>query len=171
MTTDQVSILAALASFVAIAIGVVLLVGSFVPALAKRTRRPAQQLLWFGFAVAAVSTAGSLYYSEVAEFIPCRYCWFQRIAMYPLVVVFGVAALRRDRTAAWTAMPLAGIGLALSTYHYWLQVRPTGDSCSLDAPCSARWVEEFGFVSIPFMAGAGFLAIIGVCVTLIRSPR
>lgn len=171
VTTEQFSIIAALASFIAIPLGAGLLAAAWIPSVRRRIRPLRRWLLLVGFAVAAASTAGSLYYSEVADFVPCRYCWFQRIAMYPLVVVFGVAALRRDRSAAWTALPLAAIGLAISVYHYRLQLWPTGNSCSLVAPCSMRWVDEFGFVSIPFMAGAGFLALIGVSVASIRSTN
>ena len=61
--------------------------------------------LWIAFLVAAVSTAGSLYFSEVADFIPCQLCWFQRIAMYPLAVILLVAAIRKDRSVRWYAGP------------------------------------------------------------------
>jgi len=126
--------------------------------------------LWVATAVAATAMAGSLYYSEQANFRPCTYCWYQRIAMYPLVVVLVIAAARRSRDAHWTVVPLATIGAAISIYHYQLQVFPDqGSSCGLDAPCTFRWVEQFGFISIPFMALSGFLAIIAL--TLAARPE
>ena len=66
--------------------------------------------LWIAFLVAATATAGSLYFSEVADFVPCQLCWFQRIAMYPLAVILLVAAIRRDRGVRWYVGPLAAIG-------------------------------------------------------------
>ncbi|HVM40820.1 MAG TPA: disulfide oxidoreductase [Acidimicrobiia bacterium] len=113
-------------------------------------------------AVALVATAGSLYYSEVAHFVPCRYCWFQRIFMYPLAVVLPVAAVRRDPSIRWYALPLAAIGAGFSVYHYLLQRYPDlagASSCDLAAPCTAAYVWKYDFVSIPYMAGSGFVFI------------
>ncbi|MDX1620573.1 MAG: disulfide oxidoreductase [Nitriliruptorales bacterium] len=111
--------------------------------------------------VAATATAGSLYYSEVVGFEPCRLCWWQRIGMYPLVLVLGVAALRRDAAVWRYALPLTVAGLGVSTYHYLLQNFPSWGTggCSATTPCNAAYVWELGFISIPFMAGAGFLTI------------
>lgn len=116
---------------------------------------------WLAWAVATVATAGSLAYSEVFGFEPCRLCWFQRIAMYPLVVVLAVGVFRRDRALRWYALPLSLVGGSISVYHYLVQTVPGLDSgaCSVGVPCSAKYVNEFGFVSIPFMAFAGFLLI------------
>lgn len=122
--------------------------------------------------VAATAMAGSLYYSEVAEFIPCELCWFQRIAMYPLALLLTIAAVRRDSRIAAYAAPLALAGLAVSIYHYQLEWFPNqGSACAVDAPCSARQVEIFGFVSIPFMAGCGFVAIVGLLLVARQETR
>ena len=111
--------------------------------------------------VALVATVGSLIYSEVIGFIPCKLCWYQRIAMYPLSVILLIGALRKETLARIYALPLALIGLAISIYHYSIQVWPTLDAgaCDPNLSCSSRWVEVFGFISIPFMAGAGFTLI------------
>lgn len=117
------------------------------------------------FLVALVATGGSLYYSEVADYLPCKLCWFQRICMYPLALILGVAALRRDRGVRWYALPLAGVGFAIAAYHTWLQAYPPegGSSfCTADASCVERYVWEFGFVSLPFMAMSGFALIIAL---------
>jgi disulfide bond formation protein DsbB len=111
--------------------------------------------------VAVIAMAGSLYYSEIAHFTPCEFCWYQRIAMYPLALVLGIAAFRRDRQYWRYALPVVVIGGILSTYHYLMQRFPdlsTG-SCSAFAPCTAAYVKQFGFVSIPLMALACFAAI------------
>lgn len=117
--------------------------------------------IWAAWLVALVATAGSLFYSEVIHFEPCRWCWFQRIAMYPMVVVLLVGAIRREFQVKYYALPLALIGLAMSIYHYLIQTFPAlegGGSCGA-VPCTAKYVDVFGFISIPFMAGAGFIVI------------
>lgn len=115
--------------------------------------------------VAFASMLGSLYYSEIADFEPCRYCWFQRIAMYPIVVVAGIATLRREGSARLTVAVLAGVGLLVSTWHWLIQHNPDWASeaaCSITAPCTSAYVEEFGFVTIPWMAGSGFVLILAL---------
>lgn len=118
--------------------------------------------LWLAALVALVSTGGSLYLSEVAGFEPCTLCWYQRIAMYPLVIILGIAAVRGDVGIRRYVAPLAVIGAAISIWHIGVERLPglpTG-SCSLSAPCDLIWVERFGFVTIPVMALTGFLAIL-----------
>jgi disulfide bond formation protein DsbB len=112
--------------------------------------------------VAATSMFGSLFFSEVLGYPPCTLCWYQRIAMYPLAPILGIAAVRGDlgiRPYAWV---LAISGAVISLYHYVIQWVPDLDatSCAVDNPCTAVFVREFGFVSIPFMALCGFFAII-----------
>jgi len=117
-------------------------------------------------AVAAVATAGSLYLSEVAGYVPCLLCWYQRIAMYPLVIILGVAALRRDRAVWLTAVPIASIGAAVSMWHIMIERRPElGGVCDPVAPCAMKWVEEFGFLTLPTMALIGFGTIIVLTLT------
>ena len=117
--------------------------------------------IWFAWIVALVATLGSLAYSEIIHFPPCRLCWFQRIAMYPMAVVLLVGAIRREFQAKYYALPMALVGLGISIYHYILQRVPNLESgaCDPDNPCSAIFVDIFGFISIPFMAGAGFIVI------------
>lgn len=122
------------------------------------------QLVGWAWLVALVATAGSLYLSEIMHFVPCLLCWYQRIAMYPLVVVLGVATFRRDIGVWRVAMPLPAIGLLISAYHVLLQYQPTLEvvSCNVGAPCSGRYMAVFGFVSIPVLAGAAFLMILAL---------
>jgi len=111
--------------------------------------------------VAVGATVGSLYFSEVKNFAPCELCWFQRIAMYPLAVVLPLAALRRDDGIRPYAIALAGIGAVISIYHIQLQLFPgQSSSCDAAAPCSAKWLDVFGFVSIPWLALGSFVLII-----------
>lgn len=128
--------------------------------LLGRTVGPhAPTLVVLAWAVTLIATAGSLYLSEGLGLEPCVLCWYQRIAMYPLVIVLGVAVLRRDDAIWLTAVPLCAIGAVVSTYHVGVQYVPGIEitSCSASAPCSARYLAAYGFVTIPVMAGAAFL--------------
>lgn len=132
--------------------------------------RVALGLSWL---VATTATLGSLYLSEVANFVPCPLCWYQRICMYPLALILGIAAVRRDRDVRVYGLPLAMIGALIAAYHSWITAYPpTGGSafCTVDAPCTERWVWEFGFVSIPLMALAGFLFVITMLLVATPAP-
>lgn len=126
--------------------------------------------LWLAFLVAGTCMAGSLYFSEVADYEPCRLCWYQRIAMYPLAVILLVAALRHDRAVRWYVGPLAAVGALVSTYHYLVEWHPQldGDFCGIGPPCTAVWFREFGFITLAFMALCGFAAVLALVVP--RSP-
>ena len=127
--------------------------------------------LWLAFAVAVTSMVGSLYLSEVAGFVPCALCWYQRIAMYPLVVILGVAAIRADPGVVRYAVPVAAIGAFISIWHIGVERLPgiPSGACSLEAPCDLIYIERFGFVTIPTMALFGFLAILTLLLVYVRS--
>jgi disulfide bond formation protein DsbB len=112
--------------------------------------------------VGLVATLGSLYLSEIAHFPPCQLCWYQRLAMYPLPVILGIAAWRRDFGIRPYAIALAAIGSAISIYHYQLERFPDQSSlsCSVDVPCTTVWIWRFHYISIPFMALSGFALIV-----------
>lgn len=120
--------------------------------------------LYFAWLVALVATAGSLYFSEVRNFIPCALCWWQRIFMYPIVFVLGVASFRQDKSATVYALPLAVIGGLIAIYHIILQNTnwlgaPQG--CAVGVPCSAKYINWLGFISIPVLALTAFVLITG----------
>jgi disulfide bond formation protein DsbB len=119
--------------------------------------------LWLAAGVAIFATLGSLYLSEIAHFIPCRLCWFQRIAMYPLAIILPIAAFRRDATARLYVVVLASIGAAIALYHRLMQSFPALDtgSCSAVGPsCASPLIKMYGFVTIPYMALSAFLLIL-----------
>lgn len=95
---------------------------------------------------------GSLFYSNIAGFEPCLLCWWQRIAIYPLLPLFAVALYKKDRRSWSYALPLALLGLALSLYHSYVQ---WGGSplipCDATASCAKLYVYEFGYITIPTM--------------------
>jgi disulfide bond formation protein DsbB len=168
MTVDQVSLFLALLAVVAEIGSLVLAVALVARGLRPDAAWPREVLSWVGplalvlaATVAAVATLGSLYYSEVANFPPCRLCWYQRICMYPLVPILAIAAARRDRAVRWYALPLAVTGAAISTWHILVERFPSLESgaCVPVNPCSIIWVEKLGYLTIPTMALSGFVAI------------
>ncbi|MBW3534010.1 MAG: disulfide bond formation protein B [Gemmatimonadetes bacterium] len=133
-------------------------------ALGGQERHP---IAW-AWIVAAVAAAGSLYFSDGVGLVPCLLCWYQRILMYPLVLVLAVGWARSDAGVWRYGLPLALVGLAVSAYHRVLQARPSLElvQCGTGPPCTGRYLNVFGFVTIPTMAGAAFLLIIALLATL-----
>ena len=130
----------------------------------------APNALAMAWVVALLATAGSLYFSEVAGFEPCLLCWYQRIAMYPLVIILGIAAVRRETAGATYAAALAGIGAVIAAYHVALEWFPGLDSgaCDPDNPCTLVWFRVFGFISLPTLALAAFLLILAFSLIRVR---
>jgi disulfide bond formation protein DsbB len=121
--------------------------------------------LWLAFLVSAIATGGSLFFSEVANFIPCELCWYQRIFMYPLSIVTLLAALANDHRVARYLLPLPVIGAGVSVYHLLVEngVVNEAQSCKFSAPggCATKWINEFGYVTIPTLALTGFALVFG----------
>ena len=112
--------------------------------------------------VAVAATASSLLFSEAWHWVPCRLCWFQRIAMYPLALLLPWAIVKRSTAFHGAFITMAVIGLAISTWHWTIEHYPSlADSASCDptAPCTAIWFEHLGFVTVPGGAGLSFAAI------------
>ena len=169
MSLDQVSIFLALLALGALILGTLALAAAVVADPVRRAAQIRPLLIPLAMMVALTATAGSLYYSKIADYPVCELCWYQRICMYPLGALLAVAYLRRDRRGGWYVLPLSAVGLAVSVYHYQLQLFPgQGSSCDVAAPCTFKWVDELGFVTIPFMAGCGFVAITGLAVLSLR---
>ncbi|MEZ5176504.1 MAG: disulfide bond formation protein B [Acidimicrobiia bacterium] len=146
-----------------------LTVGLIVTGVLRRSgdRSPFEALegltLWLAGFVALAATLGSLYLSEVAHLVPCRYCWFQRIAMYPLALILLMAAYRKDSMVRLYAATIASIGLGIAAYHRTIQAFPDLDagSCAVTGPsCSAALIDKFGFVTIPYMSLSAFALIL-----------
>jgi disulfide bond formation protein DsbB len=118
--------------------------------------------LLFAAIVAGIAMLGSLYLSEVAHLIPCTDCWYQRIAMYPIAIILGIAAYRRDSGVGVYVTPVAIIGGLISTYHYLIQWFPQleGTTCSSSVPCTSQLFRVFGFISIPYMALSAFTLVL-----------
>jgi disulfide bond formation protein DsbB len=119
--------------------------------------------LYGAFAVSLVAMLGSLYYSNILLLPPCVLCWYQRICMYPLVVILGLAIYRRSRELVIPAIILNVIGLAISIYHNLLYFNILPESaapCVAGISCTTRmpgWLASF---PIPAQALVGFILIL-----------
>lgn len=121
----------------------------------------------FAWLVSFVAMMGSLYFSEIKGFIPCEYCWYQRILMYPLAIILMIAILRNDKKIRYYILPLSIIGMLLGGFHYLKQklvILQHIGTCNSEVPCSAMYTNYFGFITIPLMS---FTAFTLITVTLI----
>jgi disulfide bond formation protein DsbB len=112
--------------------------------------------------VALVATLGSLFFSEVLDYLPCKLCWYQRILMYPLVLILGIAAVRKDYKMTIYVLPMALWGACISTYHILMQetswFKEAATSCG-PVPCDRDYIHWLGFITIPMLAAAAFVVI------------
>jgi disulfide bond formation protein DsbB len=118
--------------------------------------------LYFALAVALTATLGSLYFSEVRGYLPCNLCWYQRILMYPLVVIIAVGLLRQDINLPYYVLPLTLFGQGIATYHYLLEktnIFSAPTACQAGIPCTTPWINWYGFITIPFLAMSAFFLI------------
>lgn len=124
--------------------------------------------------VSLVATLGSLYFSEIRQYIPCDLCWIQRIFMYPLVIIIGVAYVQKNVRIAATTMIFAIIGGCISLYHYGLQklafLAEAAPSCG-QVPCTGQYINWLGFITIPFLALTAFILIAGMSIYLWKSLK
>jgi disulfide bond formation protein DsbB len=147
---------------------ITIILSAFLLIFLKKTSHPlfvflAANALRLAFFVALIATSGSLFYSEYAKFAPCYLCWFQRIFMYPLVIIFGIAAFKKDYNIFAYTLPLAMTGWLISLYHNYFSYRAIGLTvCRLGESCFAPYVHEFGYITIPMMALTAFSLIIGL---------
>jgi len=174
MTTDIVSLLSVLGVVgqvlvaLGIVVGVLALVGVRGPLDWIRNLLWGYEL-WGAFVVAAIATGGSLFYSQVAGFIPCEFCWFQRMMMYPLSILTLLIAARGDNRAARYLLPLPVVGAGTSIYHMLLEhhvIKEPGACTLTGGGCTANWIalHSFGYLTIPTLALTAFLLLIGFLV-------
>lgn len=131
-------------------------------------------LLFAAWLIAAVATAGSLFFSQVMEFAPCELCWYQRICLFPLVVLLARGLFPLDPGVVRYALPLAGLGGLIAAYHVLVYEGVIPESlrpCARGVSCREEYIELAGFISIPLMALLAFAAITGLLVAVSRSAR
>lgn len=130
-------------------------------------------LLYPAWLVAAVAMLGSLYFSDVRFFVPCTLCWYQRILMYPLVLILGIASYKQDKSVTRYALPLSIIGTLVAGFHYLEQKVPWISSsavCRSGVPCDVQYINWLGFITIPFLSLVAF-SIITVLLVMVHRSR
>ena len=147
-----------------IVFGIIALVSSKV-----RTSGPAKFFgmygAWIAFVTAFLATAGSLIYSDVIGYEPCKLCWFQRIFMYPQAILLGLAIWKRDASMRMYTIVLSMLGAIVALYHFVSQIgwNPLDLECAsigYAVSCAKLFVMEFGYITIPIMALSAFSLII-----------
>jgi disulfide bond formation protein DsbB len=126
--------------------------------------------LYLAWLQSIVAMLGSLYFSEIKHYNPCVLCWYQRILMYPLVLIIAVGLLKKDKEVYKYVLPLSILGWAFAAYHVLLQngVLPEAIApCTLGASCTVKYTGYFGFITIPVMSLTAF-TVITVCMWLYR---
>lgn len=128
--------------------------------------------LYLAWVVSIVATCASLYLSEVLLFEPCRLCWFQRIFMYPQVILLGIASYKDDRKIISYVLPMSIIGGSISILHYLEQMVPSFAKvapCSVGISCSSDPLNWFGFITVPLLALIAFVMII--CILIVGRTK
>jgi disulfide bond formation protein DsbB len=123
---------------------------------------PAWIFLFLAWITAMIATLGSLFFSEVMLFPPCVMCWYQRICMYPLAVIFFVALFSNDRSIIQYATPLIGFGLFFAIYHNLLYYGILPESvapCSQGVSCTSDYINWFGFITIQLLSLVAFVLV------------
>jgi len=141
---------------------------------ASSRRAVARAAMYIALAAAWIATCGSLYMSEVLGWIPCLWCWYQRIAMYPLAVILAAGLIAHDRNVPKYALCLAIPGALASIYHILLQKVPALaalETCVMGVPCAADYLNLFGFITIPMLALAAFAIVIAASVVALGVPE
>lgn len=112
--------------------------------------------------VSVATMTGSLYFSEIANYTPCKLCWYQRIAAFSLALVLPGIAWKRNTKASSHLLVLPAAGMIVSTYHWVIEHYPSlkSSSCEVTAPCTAIWFEKFGFLTLSSMAWISFATTI-----------
>ncbi|MDR0467877.1 MAG: disulfide bond formation protein B [Campylobacteraceae bacterium] len=131
-------------------------------------------LLLFAWIVSLIATLGSLFFSEVMGFPPCTMCWYQRICMYPLVLILLIGLIRKESSSLVYAAPLLIVGWFWSFYHTLLifeVIKEDMTPCSIGVPCSTKFINWFGFIDIPLLALVAFTIIATLSVLIYREEK
>ncbi len=130
--------------------------------------------LYLAWLVATVAMLGSLYFSDIRFFVPCTLCWYQRIFMYPLVLILGIASYKQDVKVTRYALPMSVIGMLIAGFHYLEQKVPWISSsavCRTGVPCDVQYINWLGFITIPLLSLVAFTIITVLLAAVHRSRK
>lgn len=129
---------------------------------------------YISFAIALSGVLGSLYFSEIAGYTPCLLCWWQRILMYPLAVILAVGILRSDKNLAYYVLPFSLLGIPIALYQELLQIgvlEETIQSCVEGVSCAVKYIDWFGFITIPLLSLVAFTTVSALMFLVIKSKN
>lgn len=136
--------------------------------------KKSENMLLFMWVIAFTATTGSLFFSEIRGYEPCELCWIQRIFMYPLVLILGIAFVQKNVRIAVTTATFSVIGGIISLYHYGLQkvnlLSENSPSCGR-VPCTGEYINILGFITIPFLALTAFILIATTSFMLLKASK
>ncbi len=121
-----------------------------------------ENLLQFALLISVMAVVGSLYFSEITKFPPCTLCWYQRICMYPLVIILSIGIWKKDKNVPYFVLPLSIIGILIAIYHnllYYGIIPESAAPCILGISCTTKYIEWFGFITIPLLSLTAFIII------------
>ncbi len=130
-------------------------------------------ILYFAWSQALAGMLMSLYFSEILKLPPCVLCWYQRIALYPLVAIIPVGILKKDKNLPLYVLPLSIAGMLIALYHNLLYYGVVSESitpCSTGVSCTTKYFELFGFITIPLLSLAAFV-LITICMLIYRKAK
>ena len=128
-------------------------------------------ILFLCWLLTSVSAMGSLFFSYVMEFAPCVLCWYQRIFLFPLVLILAIGLFPFDKKVVKYALPLAIVGWLTAAYHNLLYVGIIPESiqpCTQGVSCTEEYINLLGFLSIPMLSLLSFSTIITLLIILYR---
>jgi disulfide bond formation protein DsbB len=131
-------------------------------------------LLYLTWGISLAATIGSLYFSEILHLPPCVLCWYQRIFMYPLVLLIPIGLSLKDKNLPRYILPLSSIGLIIALFHnllYYGVIPEAVGPCTAGISCTVRQIEWFGFISIPLLSLLAFAGITAAMIFIIRNQR
>ncbi|MDD2291232.1 MAG: disulfide oxidoreductase [Aliarcobacter sp.] len=130
--------------------------------------------IFLSFLISLIATLGSLFFSEIMNFIPCSLCWYQRIFMYPLVFLFSINLLFPDDKIFKYTFPLVVVGWIISVYHNLLMLKIIPENlspCVQGVPCSVDYLNWFGFITIPLLSFFAYTSILILLIMLKRKNK
>lgn len=126
-------------------------------------------ILFLAWVLVTVSTLGSLFFSHVMEYTPCVLCWYQRICLFPLIIILTTGLFPFDKRVVAYALPLAIAGWLTAFYHNLLYsgiIPQEMQPCSQGVSCTEKYIDLFGFLTIPMLSLLSFSAIIALLILL-----
>lgn len=125
------------------------------------------KIVYLSWLVCLIATTGSLYFSNILQLPPCSLCWWQRIAMFPLVLLFTSAYLFRDKNCIRYTTPLIASGFCVALYHnllYYGLIEKSITACTAGLSCTSKQIELLGFITIPLLSLTAFTLLLSLTI-------